>query len=219
MSVALSTMISRLQSDVAARNGLPSSTQYEQCVKDAVADFSRRAPMQKVATINVVSGTAGYALPDGFSKLLRFTGALNPQTGVLNTAAGLIPVDASFKERVMVQGAQLVIYPTPAYTMARDLWYAAAYVLDVTNVYADMTDEAAAIVMLKAQALALMLQAHQAAKEGWLYSIGDESVSKVSLPENLRNASKFADAQYLESVRTYIGQIGLRGDAPGTFSA
>jgi len=212
-------LISRLQSDVAARNSVPSSAQYEQAVRDAVADFSRRAPMQKVVTINVVSGTASYALPSGFSKMIRFTGALNPQTGVLNTAAGLIPVDASFKEHVMVQGAQLVIYPTPLYTMARDLWYAAAYVLDGSSAYADMTDEVAAIVMLKAQALALMLQAHQAAKEGWLYSIGDESVSKVSLPDNLRNESKLADAQYLEAVRTYIGQVGLRGEATSTFTA
>ena len=218
MTIALSTLSSRLQGDVAARNSVPSSTQYEQCVRDAVADFSRRAPMQKVTTIAVVSGTASYALPADFMKIIRFALALNVQAGILNTASGIIPVAGTFKERVMVQGNALVIYPTPLYTMTRELWYMAGYVLDSSYSYPDLTDEAASIVMLKARAEAMGLQANDAAKESWSYTIGDESVTKTNLGPQMREQVKAVETQYLAAVSKYIGQGIARGEAPSTFT-
>jgi len=56
MPISLEILITRLQSDVPARSGVPDSGQYEQAVRDAVGDFNQRAPMQKVAVLSVVSG-------------------------------------------------------------------------------------------------------------------------------------------------------------------
>jgi hypothetical protein len=217
MPVTLNLLSSRLQAAVSARNGVPSSEQYEQCVRDAVADFSRRAPMQKVITINVTSGTASYALPADFVKMIRFASALNTQAGVLNTSAGLIPVSGAFKERVMMQGGSLVLSPTPTYTMERELWYMAGLVLNSSNAYADMTDTVAAIVMKKAQALALTLQANRATQEAWSYTIGDESVTKTQLAAQIREQAQALDGEYLAAVEAYIGLANSRGDVAGTF--
>ena len=127
MSVTLADLVSRLQAGVPARNGVPSSEQYEQAVEDAVEDYGTRRPMQKTTDVAVVSGTASYGLPADFVKLIKFESVLATE-GVLNTADGLIPVSSTFKERVMVQGSSLVISPTPTYSATRRLWYAAKHV-------------------------------------------------------------------------------------------
>lgn len=204
---------------MAARNGVPSSTQYEQCVRDAAADFSRRAPMQKVATLDIVSGTATYALPADFVKVIRLASAIQPQSGVLITGDGLIPVSGAFRERAMVQGGRLVISPTPAYTLARELWYMAALALDDNNVYQDMTNETSAIVLLKAQALALGLQANAATQEAWSYTIGDESVTKTQLAAQIREQAQALNEEYASAVAAYVGAVNARGEAPSTFAA
>jgi hypothetical protein len=186
-------------------------------VRDAAADFSRRAPMQKVSTINVTSGTASYALPADFIRIIRLANALNTRDGVLNTSAGLIPVSGSFQERVMVQGSSLVLSPTPTYTMERELWYMAGLVLDSSNAYADMTDAAAAIVIKKSQALALTLQANRATEEAWSYTIGDETVTKTQLAAQIREQAQALDGEYLAAVAVHIGPANIRGDVARVF--
>lgn len=211
MASALSEMVARLQDDVTARNGVPSEGQYETCVRDAVTDFNRRAPMEKVATINVVSGTASYALPVDFSKIIRFAIQANPRSGVLYTSDGIVPVSHSFKERVMVNGMFLVISPTPAYTMARELWYMAAHVLDESESYQDMLADVAGIVHLKAQSKALTLQANKATQESWSYTMGDESITKTQLSDKFREQAKALNDEYLTAVAAYVGPANLRG--------
>jgi hypothetical protein len=220
MGIAFSTLVSRLEGLAPAQNEMPSRAQYEQYVRDAVWDFSRRAPMQKTLNLSIVSGTASYTLPSDFFRLIRLASTINLQEGVMNTPSGLIAVSSSsFRERIMVQGGSLVIYPTPTYTMTRELWYMAAYVLNAIGLYADLTEETAAIVMLKGQALALGLLANQAAQQAWSYSIGDESVTKTSQAPQMREQVKGMEAEYLDAVRKHIGSVMRRGMATDTFGA
>jgi hypothetical protein len=211
MSINLSSLVSQLQSDVPARDGVPSTTQYTQSVKDAVADFSRQAPMQRVVTLNMISGTAIYDLPSDFVKAVRVASLTNP-SGVIIADQGIIPVSADYNERWMVAGRKITFYPTPTYSIARDVWYAAGHVLDSGDAYPDLTGEDAAIVMLKARAIALTLKGNVAADNAWDYAIGDERVSKVRLSEQLFARAADLDAQYLVSVHAKIGVVGARSD-------
>jgi hypothetical protein len=139
MSIALSSLVDQLESDVPPMHGTPTSAQYTQAIKDAIADLGRRAPMQKLTTIAVVSGTATYALPADFLKLIRLTSLAAPQ-GVLITGAGLIPVSSGLRDKWLINGLHITFYPTPAYTIERELWYAAAYALDGDD-YDNLTDD------------------------------------------------------------------------------
>jgi hypothetical protein len=130
---------------------------------------------------------------------------------VLNTADGLIPMSSTFKERVMVQGSSLVISPTPTYSATRRLWYAAKHVLDGGEAYPAMTDTDARVVLLKAQALALGLQANVVAGSGWRYRIGDEEVDKSRLGGGLRDQAQAKEAEYRAALEA-MGGWGLRAD-------
>jgi hypothetical protein len=214
MAVSLATLKGRLEGAVPARNSIPSSSQYEQAVRDAVADYSQRVPLQKLATLNIVSGTATYTLPADFLKVIRLE-TLASADGVLFTADGLVPTGSSWRERYYIVGNQITFDPTPQYTMARDLWYAAAYVLDAEEIYQDLTGAAAAIIMLKAQALALGLQANKAAQEAWQYAIGDERVNKEKLSAALEAQAKAMEARYTAAIAsTVVGPAGTRADYP-----
>jgi hypothetical protein len=210
MSIALATLVARLQADAPARDGVPSETQYELAVRDAVEDYGVRRPMQQVADVAVTSGVASYALPADFVKLIRFESLL-AAGGVLNTPDGLIPVSATFRERVMVQGDSLVISPTPTYSATRRLWYGAKHVLDESEVYPLMTEADARVVLLKAQALALGLQANSQAGAGWRYRIGDEEVDKSKLGSGLREQAQAKEAEYRAALEA-MGCWGLRAD-------
>jgi hypothetical protein len=170
--------------------------------------------MQKITPINVVSGTASYALPADFRKMISLTKLrANKPGNVLITDSGLMPLSTTVQERVMVQGAQIVIYPTPAYTMTRDLRYAAGYVLSGAagaEVYADLTDDDVSSIRLKAQVEALMLQATAATREAWSYSIGDERVSKEKLASEIRAQAEAREAEYLAAVAQRNGPTGSR---------
>jgi len=199
MSVALAALAARLSNDVPARDDVPTATQYENCVREAVADYSRRNSFQRVTTISVVSGTADYDLPSDFLRVIKFTG-LTRYDGVIIGDAGLIPVGANFEERVMVRGRTLTISPTPTYSQNRDLWYAAGHVLDDSDEYPEMTEEDAGVLMLLAQAKALGLQANKASHDAWQYAIGDERVNKERLADSLRAQAEALEVRYREAV-------------------
>jgi hypothetical protein len=214
VSIALSDLVARLQADIPARGGSPSSAQYIRAVEDAVADYSRRKPMTRYATINVVSGTATYSLPEDFLFLIR----LDPfaaRDGVIYTAAGLVPTSvSSIVERYTVNGLTMTFTPTPSYTLARDLCYAAAHALDDEDEYPYMTFEDTALLMLKAQALALRMQAFSLITSGTgeivEYAIGDERVKKSSPSERLSAAASSLEAQYLQALQRAVGTVGAR---------
>lgn len=210
MSVSLAELAERVEGAVPARGGVPDAGQYEQCVRDAVADFSRRCPMQRVATLAIVRGTAAYALPADFLRLIRIASP-SAGDGVINSNDGLIPVGPTWRERYTIAGLTITFYPPPAYSMSRDLWYAAAHVLDDSDEYPDLGGDEAGMVLLKAQALALSLQANAVAGNAWTYQVGDERVDKTKQAESLRNQAKGLNDEYVAAVKAAIGPVGLRG--------
>jgi hypothetical protein len=210
MAVSLAVLKSRLQSAVAARDGVPDDAQYEQAVQDAVADYSSRNPLKKATTLSIVAGTASYSLPADFLKVIALE-SLTSQDGVIISPAGLIPVSATYREKYYVAGGQITFVPTPQYSAPRPLWYAAAYTLD-DDEYPDMTEDVARVVLLKAQSLALGLQANSQAGSGWAYQIGDERVDKSKMGPGLRDQAKALEDEYLAAVRAQIGAVGMRAD-------
>lgn len=211
MSVALNDLIARLQADVPARGGVPSTAQYEYAVKDAVADFARRCPMTLITTLAIVSGTASYELPDDFLFLIKLDD-FTARDGIIHTATGIVPLSSDWNERYTVNGLTITFTPTPSYTLERILRYAAGHVLNESDVYPYLTDEDAGIVLLKAQAIALRKQALAAvtASTGEIveYAIGDERVKKSSPSERLSAAASSLEAAYLAAVQH--GATGAR---------
>jgi hypothetical protein len=213
MSVALADLVTRLQADIPARSSVPSESQYEQCVKDAAADYSRRRKMQKMTTLNIVSGTATYDLPDDFLRLIKLERSTVMDGNVIIANEGLIPVSSTYEERHIIAGGQITFYPTPTYSQSRDLWYAAGHVLDGDEEYPDMTEDDAGIVLLKAAACALRRQANAAASgQGNVveYQIGDERVKKSDVAGSLRSQANDMEREYLAAVEAAVGALGVR---------
>jgi hypothetical protein len=217
MATTLASLVSRLQNDVPASSSVPSSAQYEQAVKDAVEDFNSRAPLRKLATLSIVSGTANYDLPGDFRKVIALESADNLDGILQNTSGALIPVSTAWEERYSVGGGSITFYPTPTYTTSRDLWYAAGYVLDSSNIYQAMGDDVARIVMLKARAIASGYKAAKEAGNTIEYSIGDETVKK-SAATAYEKQGKSAETEYLEAVKKFVGVVGMRGEPSRIFS-
>ena len=131
---------------------------------------------------------------------------------MLVVAAGLIALDADFDEIYMFAGGYLTIYPTPCYAAQRELLYAAGHVLDNANAYPDLNAADARIVLLKAQQLALDLQANVAAQSGWKYQIGDEMVDKSGMGGKLREQATYLQKQYEDAIAKAAGSVfGVRG--------
>src|SRR5690349_20346010 len=155
MTKALADMITDLQEDVPAVDGVPSDAQYERAIKDAVAEFSRQCGLVRNTFLSIVSVTATYALPDDFLKKIEIDSPFDPEHNVMITSTGIIPFGAAgeFEEELTFRNKTLTIYPTPQYTMSRYLEYKAAWVLDESDEY-PLTDDEVEIVMLKARAIA-----------------------------------------------------------------
>jgi len=214
MSIALADLVTRLQSDVPARDSVPSVTQYENCVTEAVADYARRNSLERITTISVVSGTADYDLPDDFLRMIVFEGPLSYESVIIGDE-GLIPMRGAveWEEHVTIRAGTLTITPTPTYSQDRDLQYAAGYVLNDSDEYVYLTDEDVGVLMLLAQAKALMLQANVTAHQAWQYAIGDERVNKEKLATALREQAGRLEEQYQEEVENLGGggkALGMR---------
>lgn len=211
MSVALNDLVARLQAAIPTRDNIPTVAQYQIFVKDAVRDVNRDAPLERVTTLNVVYGTASYALPIDFLKVVRFAGVVNP-SGVIVTDV-LIPVNAqTWQERYTVAGRTLTLYPTPTYSLARELWYASGHVLDTNNNYPDMTEDVEQLVMMRAKEYALTAKADYFADNSWEYEIGDESVDKTEQVKAWRAQAKEWGAKYASAIAKVNGAVGMRAD-------
>lgn len=211
MSIPLATLVSRLETDVPARNSVPAGEQYERMVRDAVTDYSRRNPLTKLTTLSIVSGIATYDLPEGFIKIILLESLTSPD-GVIVTGTGLIPVSATYNERHYIVAGQITFDPTPTYTVERDLWYAAAHVLDSSDTYDDMGEDVVGLVLLKAAAGCLQLQANSAAQEAWQYAIGDERVNKEKLAATLAAQAQEMERRYRSGIEAMIGPVGMRAN-------
>lgn len=210
MSVLLASLVADLQVAVPARSDVPTTVQCERAIRDAVRDYSRRRPMQRITTLSIVSGTATYTLPTDFLFVIRLLRLWHPD-GVLYSADGLVPVSAGYEERYTVTGQTLTLYPTPSYTATRELHYAAGHVLEAGGTYSFLTEGDVQILLLKAQASAIKLQAQAAAIAGEMveYQIGDERVKRASAATSLATVAASLEAEYEAAVRAAIGSVGM----------
>lgn len=205
----LASLVARLQADVPAENSVPSSAQYEQAVKDAVADFSRRCGLVKIGTLSIEAGTATYTLEDDYLQMIELL-TIN-YSGTLVTSEGLIPIDPSFtSEKYTIANKQITFYPTPGYSMDRDYRYKAAWILNGGD-YTSLGDNEASIVMMKAQAIALSKQVNVASAGALSYSFGALSVDKGSGVENKQSRIGAFENDYLAAVDSYNGRVILIG--------
>lgn len=212
--IYLAEIIERLTEDVPAQDGVPSETQYERAVKDAVADFGRRAGRVKRSTLNIIAGTASYDLPDDFLSMIAMSGIVGAD-GVLNTAYGLIPVSTGFAESFTIANRVITFSPTPSYNVSRAYRYKAGWAIsgeDELAGYEDMSEDEAAIVLLKAKALAVGKIASAAASEGgFSYRQGDVTVDLSGHVSGLQASVLALDTEYLAAVEIYVGTVLVMG--------
>jgi len=208
MTIALSVLVARLMADVPSRNGAPSSSQYQRAVEDSVADYSQRKSLRRSSDLDVVAGTAAYTLPDDFLRLIELEGwpSTGSDDGVMITTTGIVPVAASYTETIEIEDGTLTITPTPTYTLTRRMLYAAGHVL-VANDYPLMTESDAAVILLRAQALALRILANAAVQEAWKYAEGDESVDKTAMAKAMQEQAKILDDQYQADLKRAVGPL------------
>lgn len=197
----LVTLALRLQRLAPERAQVPPD--YEQNIQDAVLQFGQDAPLARTGTLNLVSGTASYALPSDFQALIDLP-ALYLRSGAINGAQGLIPASAGWEETWDVGGGQITFYPTPAYTLARTYRYAAGYEL-VSGDYPRLTEADARLVLLYGQYLVLSQQATPQAGGITEYAIGDESVKRGDQAASLMKQAQGFLSEYQRGVRKRQG--------------
>lgn len=209
----LAVLVAELQSEVPAVNTVPTTTQYTQAIKDAVLEFSRQCGLMKNTTIAVVSGTASYPMPDDFLKLIEIDNPYSNEHHVIVTATGIIPFSelSPFEEEITVVNKTLTIFPTPGYSMTRYIEYKAGWVLSGTSgseTYADMGEDEAQIVMLKAKSLAKEKLSNALASGGGMkYSFGAVSVDKGSGTDVLNTDMYKLHDQFIKACERYNGTV------------
>lgn len=211
MAKTLDELVAELTGEIPAMGGVPSAAQYERAIKDAALDFSRRAGTEKITSLAVVSGTATYDLPADFLSLISLDSIYNP-SGVLNTPDGLIPLSATFCEEITFRNGQLTINPIPTYTLTRQMNYKAGWALTgQTPTYEDMGDEEAAIILLKAQALAQVKKNNARSGSAYRYTIGGVTVDTTSQASASDKDVDQLESEYEKRVDKYVGHAFLMG--------
>lgn len=205
----LAALVAELQSEVPAVNSVPTTAQYEQAVKDAVLDFSRRCGLGKWAELSIISGTATYNLPADFLKMITLE-ILTGVDGTISADRSLIAVSSDWEEEQWTIANKVITFvPTPQYTLTRDYKYKAAWVLTGSSgseTYAAMGDDEAQIVMIKAKSLAKEKLANKMASAGGMkYSLGAVSVDKGSGVEALTSEVYKLHGQFVEECEGYNG--------------
>jgi hypothetical protein len=212
----LTELVAQLAALVPAQSGAPSTAQYQQAVRAAVGDFGYRVPRTLYGSLAVVAGTAAYALPDGFQRLIQLE-ALGGET-TRDAGGFLVAFDtaAALAERHVISGGTITFYPTPVYTLARALWYAAGYpYVALSDTFDGLTVATEQVVMLRAQANALrVLSSATAAGRGMSYRIGDVAVDRAVTQPHAQAAEEL-DAAYADACRSLVGFIGARGAPAG----
>lgn len=212
--------LSELKTSLAALHpavgGKPTAAQYEQAIRDAVADFGYRVPRTLYGTLPIVAGTAAYTLPAGFQRLIRLEGPGGETTRDANGFLVAFDMGASPVERHVISGSTITFYPTPGYTLARPVWYVAGYPYEaLSDTFAGLTADAERVAMLRAQANALRaLAGVTAAGRGMNYSIGDVSVQRLVTQPHAQLAGEM-DSAYEAACRSLTGFIGGRSEYTG----
>ena len=212
MSKLLSEMVGQLMEDVPADGGVPSTTQYENAIKDAVADFSEQCGVTQIGTLSIVSGIATYELPVDFLKLIRLESYQHD--GVIYSEAGLIPLSAHFYEKYTIRNGQITFYPIPRYTLVRCFDYKAAWVGTVTDdeypdiEYETLSEREVRIILLKAQEITLGKLSNAQAGTSIKYSFGAVSEDLGGTSEASRKTAYAVQTDYEAACRKYNGTIG-----------
>jgi len=185
MAYLLSILVARLTADVPAYNSVPSSSQYEQAVEDAIDAYGLRNPIVATETLNLVADTADYDLPVDFLEVIRLRA----------------PESADYyDEEWEIKGdGHITFYPTPDVAHDYELRYCARYMGEASDgdtEYADLTNTDARVLLLYAKALCLQMQADKAARDAWEYTEGEQRVSKVKQAEAFRGMAQQALADY-----------------------
>lgn len=210
MSIALSTLLERLRTDVPTSDDAPTDPQYVRAIQEAIANFNNRATRVKAATISVVSGTAEYALPADFVKLIGFAPLAQPGSRLLITETGLIPLSHAFEEIVTIEGDQLVIDPTPTYALERRLKYGAGHIettVDGAQVYAEMGEREAEIILMLAKSLAWETIANAMAGTVTKTTLGDASFTYADPAASAQGKADDLHGKYEAAVARYIGTV------------
>lgn len=212
----LTDLKARIAALVPAQGGKPTAAQYEQTIRDAVADFGFRCPRVLYGSLSIVAGTAAYALPAGFQRLIEFE-TLAGET-IRNGDGFLVAFDTAAPpvERYVISGSAITFYPTPAATLTRYWWYAAGYPYESpADIFTDLTAQGEQAVMLKAQANALRTLAQATAGgRGLNYRIGDVSVQRPVTQPHTQLAGEM-DAAYVDACRSLVGFVTARGAYSG----
>lgn len=205
----LSAMVSELQSDVPAVDSVPTTAQYEQAIKDAVADFSRLCGLAKFGDLSIVSGTATYSLATDFMNLIWLE-ALTGVDGVIVTTTGLIPIGAEWNEEYSIVNKQITFKPTPGYTMTREYRYKAAWVMTgsgADRTFSTIGDDEWYVVKIKAKQLAKEKIKNAAAGSGAMkYSLGAVSVDKGGGIEDMTKEIFTLHAEFKAACDAYNGE-------------
>lgn len=191
-------------------DSLPLPAYYESAIADSLAQLAQDVPLIRTATLNIVAGTASYSLPADFLFPIALAGMVQAGDGVLLTGAGIVPAPISFSERYEVAGGQITFYPTPTYTMSRELRYGAGYAL-VDGEYPRLTQNGARLALLYAQYLVGLEKANSVAGQGWKYQIGDEMVDKSNQGKSIMAQADGLLKQYQSAVKQLKG-YGMRAE-------
>ena len=214
MPVLLSDLTDRLSAAVPAVDGMPSVSQYENAVTDAVATFSTRAGNRKLQQISVVDGTAVYALADDFQNEIELTPleeGVAKYGDTLIISGQLYPASQGLYDEVhTIAGQSITFYPTPTYTAVRYFWYKAGHVLDSGNSYPDMMQTMIPIIRAQAEAnIYRMIAARVARSDGWKYEFGDVKIDKSGIGKALSGWVSDIDTEFERLVTAFIGTVGI----------
>lgn len=201
----LANLVAQLEALAPAAGDTPTAAQYEQAVRNAVADFGRRVPRRLVASIPVTAGTAAYDLPAGFQKLIKLERII-PNSHRRNADGLLVAFGTTFEEQITVDGDRISFYPTPGYTLERDMIYAAGYPYDAdADTFTGLTDHYAQTALIKAQALIMQTLGAAAAGAGTTYRLGDLQVDKSKTTQNYAATAAALEGQYAQAVSQING--------------
>ena len=219
MSKLLSILVAQLELDVPAEDGTPSEVQYENAVKDAIADFSEQCGLEQIGTLNVVAGTATYDLPSDFLRLIKLY-SMAGQGVMFGENSQIIPLSSDWHEKSVIRNGKITFYPIPRYSLAREFSYKAAWIGTIIEAegseaadveYETMGEREARIVLMKAKAIANSKKANAQAGSAIKYSFGAVSEDLGGLSEtSMTNAQSF-ESEYLEACKVYNGQHAMYG--------
>lgn len=210
MSVTHSDLVARLQIIFPAQDGSPAAAQYDAAVVSGIAEFSQCDNRIKRASINIVSGTGSYPMPADFLKLVSFDDIFESST-IVQPGGKLIATDTTMQEELhWFDGANLIISPTPQYTLTRYFQYKAKHVQDANGNYAELGEEEAEIALIAAQKHLLVMLSGTRAFDGFSYTFGDVRIDKSNAVKSFGDAIKLLDRQFAERISQYAPTTGLR---------